>query len=100
MTTIEDVKKALREMGLVVWLLLRNAALVVVCCAIAVCIILGLIYTIKMWPYQTLTVVILALLGVWFLMELTTARAIRLYEEQQEQWRKEKSKPAHAKDFE
>ena len=95
MTTIEDVKTALREMGFMVWLLLRNAAIVVACLAVAVCIIFGLIYTIKTWPYQTLTVVIMAALSTWFILELTIARNIRLYEEQQEDWRKEKSKPAH-----
>lgn len=95
MTKLEDVMAALKQMGIVLWLLLRNSAFVLFWIGIVGCAVITFVYCVKTWPAQSLAVFIMVGLSAWFLMELTTARKIRLYEEQQEAWFEEKRKPAH-----
>lgn len=96
MTKIEDIKTALREMGHGLYVFLRGIAIAaaVVVAALAMFVFIG--YCLVHYTAQIFTVLVLAGLAIWFLVELTSARSIREYEEQTEAWRKEKSKPAHS----
>lgn len=92
---IQDVLTALKSM----WALTRNAAIgaskVIGIIVAVIGIFCALGYLLVHWPMQTITVIAMAMLAGWFLIELETARKIREYDESWERFHDEKRKPAH-----
>lgn len=96
MTKFEDIKTALSAMGRGLYGLLRGLLIIATAIVASLAVFVTIGYCLVHYAAQMFTVLVLAGLAIWFLVELTSARSIREYEEQTESWRKEKSKPAHS----
>lgn len=91
----QDMITALTSM----WTVTRNAtkemSKVIAIFVTVIGILCALGYLLAHWPMQTITVMAMVMLVIWFLIELETAKKIREYDESWEQFHNEKRKPAH-----
>ena len=94
-TFLQDVKTALKTMCSLAaeFLIALGKGVLMFSTIILVFGTLGYFFYHFFW--QSLTVVIMAMLCTWFWVELKTARFVREQEEKQEAYWAEKSKPAH-----
>jgi len=91
----QDVKIALSSMFNFAILSLTELGKIVLAISVIVLVFGTFAYCFYNYFWQSLTVVVMAALSAWFYVELVNARITREYEEKEEAWRVEKSKPAH-----
>lgn len=77
----QDVKVALSSMGGSLFFCLKRVAQFAAFFAVASLLFVGIVWLIKNYAVALFVAFILVVLGVWFSIEVSTARSIREYDE-------------------
>jgi Flp pilus assembly protein TadB len=77
----QDVKVALSSMGDSLFICLKRVAQFAAFFAVASLLFVGIVWLIKNYAIALFVAFILAVLGVWFSIEVNMARSIREYDE-------------------
>lgn len=92
---LNDVGTAIKTMSKSAWVIMKTVITAVVCLTAAISAVGLVVLALHEYLWQTIAVLSMTALTVWFLIELETARFARQKEEEDRQWREAKNQPAH-----
>ena len=92
---LQDFKVAIRTMGKSAWNATKTGLIIGAGVAAALSTFVLFIAALRFYPGQSIIVMLMTALTIWFLIELETARFARQKEEEDRQWREAKNQPAH-----
>ena len=92
---LNDVGTAIKTMSKSAWVIMKTILIGVACLTAAISAVGLVVLALHEYLWQTIAVMLMVTLMVWFLIELESARFTRQKEEEDRQWREAKNQPAH-----